>query len=139
MPLIKCSDVYAKCHGAIDEHNDCAVRAASLAANVPYQDVHKLFEAKGRIRHRGTKWETLRQAVTELGGTLATQAMAVRYSVQRQTLAAWLRDHPRGRYLVCRSGHAFAVIDGVVHDWSTGTGARSRIVMAYRFPNGQAD
>lgn len=31
-----------------------------------------------------------------------------------------------------RRGHAFVLIDGVVHDWMHGTGPRSRIIKAVK-------
>lgn len=47
-------------------------------------------------------------------------------------LAAFIAAYPTGSYVVHRRGHAFAVIDGVLRDWDSGTGPRSIIQAAWR-------
>jgi hypothetical protein len=47
------------------------------------------------------------------------------------TVNQFLKAYPTGTYYVTRTGHAFVIKDGVIHDWSRGTGIRSRIRRAY--------
>jgi hypothetical protein len=92
-----------------------------------------MLERCGRRPKDGTHDYSMRRAYPALGG------VPVRFpDFERPTLARFIAEHPTGRYLVIRRGHAFAVVDGRVHDWGTGrTGARSRIRMAWAFPGAQ--
>lgn len=51
---------------------------------------------------------------------------------QRQiTLSLILKKIPKGRYILCSNDHAFAVVDGVVHD-SSPIGLNTRIRLCYQ-------
>lgn len=113
-----------------DERNACVVRAFALAANQPYEKVYKLCEKHGRKHGAGTRKHTTEAVVRELGLRLVFDNY-YRRAIKSPTLSQFIEQHPRGRFFVIRRGHAFAVIDGVVHDWAnSATGPRSRIVYA---------
>ena len=113
----------------IVETNDCVVRSFSLAANRPYDEVHALCKLHGRKDRKGTYQETTERVALALGFRTVVERK-YRRATKYGTLAQFLRDNPKGRYFLIRNGHAFAVIDGVVHDWERGTGPRSRVVYA---------
>jgi hypothetical protein len=95
------------------ERNDCVVRALSLAFNKPYEEVHALCAKIGRDKGRGMRWGQVDLAIQELTGNgLAKMDRPAR----RQTFTTFARDHKVGHYLVIKSGHAVALIDGVFHD-----------------------
>ena len=47
------------------------------------------------------------------------------------TLSLLLKKLPKGRYIVCSNDHAFALIDGVVHD-SAPVGLSTRVRLCYQ-------
>lgn len=124
MPIRRERAVYASAAG---ERNDCAVRALSVAANMPYTDAYALFADAGRQPGCGTYPWTSAKVFERLG----FDQVVVRYE-RSLTLTQFVKAHPVGRYTVHRRGHAFALIDGVVHDWSVGSGPRSRVRRAWR-------
>ena len=108
------------------ERRDCSVRAFAVAMGVPYEEAHAAFKRHGRKDHMGTPVFVSHWVHTEAGMT--------RIDPRMPTLTQFIRENPKGRFVVHRRGHAFAVIDGVVHDWGHGTGARTRVQRAWRAP-----
>jgi hypothetical protein len=97
---------------------------------MPYLVAHAKLKAFGREDRCGTYDMTIDSALNAIGGRLIKTGGRAQ-PAKGITLTRFLRENPRGRYFVVRNGHAFAVIDGVVHDWRNGTGPRSRIRFAY--------
>jgi hydrogenase maturation factor len=115
----------------MQESNDCTVRATSLAINKPYTEVHKVFAEHGRRTGKGVTLATLIGVLLDI--TKNNMQIVASYTVKRQTLASFLKTHTKGRYVVVRRGHAFAVIDGVAHDaHSSCCTARSIVKYAYK-------
>lgn len=131
MSLPRQSDLYASICPTDEfphEKLDCVVRALALVTQRAYRDVHAKCKAAGRKDSRRTKDVVVAAVATQLGVTRLTH-------IGRPTLAQFLRDFPTGRFYVSRRGHAFAVIDGVVHDWQRSrTGPRSRVRLAFALP-----
>lgn len=50
-----------------DEHNDCVVRALSIAAEVPYEQVHEILTRLGRKKGKCTSDRRMDAAAAELG------------------------------------------------------------------------
>lgn len=111
------------------ERADCSVVAWSIARNITYATAHAMFEAAGRKRKHGTflpttaavhgwdgHWVESHRAGKR--GPLGTSDGSGRWL--RPTLAQFLREHPRGRYVIHVRRHAFAVVDGVVFDYKLG-------------------
>lgn len=92
-----------------DENNDCTVRSLSLVANLPYEEVHAAFEIAGRKKGKGVSGKKVIQQVCQV---LNLQAKQVKRSGSLKKLKA---TYPKGRLWCLKSGHAFALIDGVVH------------------------
>ena len=125
MAIAKVVSEYATRHGAgAPEKKDCVVRAISLAVNVAYAEVHAALAAQGRETGKSTY---ARQTLTVVESYGMQQVPTV-----RPTLQQFIRENRQGRYVVIRRGHAFALIDGVVHDWNgSKTGPRSRVLIAF--------
>lgn len=114
-----------------NESNDCSVRATSIALNKPYNEVHKTFSKHGRRVGKGVTMTTLLAVLKDL--TMDNVKIASSYIVRKESLASFIKTHPKGRYVVCKRGHAFAVIDGVAHDsHESGCGSRSIVKFAYQ-------
>lgn len=102
-----------------NERNDCSVRAAAVAGNLPYSDVLAAFAKHGRRPRRGTKLYVSIAAMRDLFN-------AGRVPIAPITLAEFVRRFPKGRYVVHVRSHALAVVDGVIHDWNPAPRRRVR-------------
>ena len=108
------------------EKRDCSVVALSIAAGIPYDVAHGICKAAGRQNREGMYFiEWCRTQATICGYKVTV------VNVPRLTLAQVLRDFSKGRLICRKKNHVFAVIDGVVHDYGTGT--RSRIYQVIAF------
>lgn len=106
------------------EDMDCAPRAAAIALGITYEDAHARYKAQGRVDGRRTP-----PHMTE-----AVLGVPVVYDFRerKSTVAQWLKDHPRGRFVVWVHGHVFAVLDGIVHDNGAGLyKPRQRVIGHY--------
>jgi len=122
-----------KLRDAFNERADCTVVAIAVAADLPYAEAHSVLAQAGRKHRRGFKlrlWLDNQCAVARMKNTPLRignyKVERVRFEYMRNvTLAKFLRDFPRGRFIARKRSHAFAVIDGKVY--SSFTGARTRI------------
>lgn len=93
------------------DKKDCSVRALAVACGVPYEVASIAFTCQGRALKKGTTVEMSVKLHEEiLGMRRVTMAEGMR-------LEAFLEVAKTGRFIVHKTGHAFAVVDGVVHDW----------------------
>lgn len=96
------------------EQNDCAVRATSIALSKPYKTIHKEFLKHGRKWGKGVTIITLIAVLKDVTkDKFKTVASDV---VRKQTLSTFIKENPKGKYVIVKSRHAFAVIDGVAYD-----------------------
>lgn len=95
----------------IPDKNDCSVRAVAAAGRLPYEEVHELFARFGRkARHKTKSWIS--------GKVIHSLFPAAKYKrVDGVALTRFVEEHDKGHYVVCTSGHMFAVCDGLVVDW----------------------
>ena len=115
------------------EFNDCTVVALSVALEIPYSVAHRMLADQGRQerkRFRLVSWlENEARAGRTLCGYKPTavkcgkiQSASTRHTYP--TLARVRRDFPKGRFIVRKNRHVFAMTDGEVHD---NIGPRTRI------------
>jgi hypothetical protein len=87
------------------ELHDCAVVSVSTACAIPYDQAHALLKAHGRQDQKPTFGKSM------------SGALGIRYQsmsrVRRPTAAQFIREHPRGTFIVFVTGHFFALVDGV--------------------------
>lgn len=106
------------------EAKDCAVRASSIALDRPYHEVHAEFKKAGRKDRQGTYFHVI-------NSVLGDPEFATLYTREAPTLNQFANKIRRGRWVLCNRRHAWALIDGVVHDdWKVG--ARTRVLIAWR-------
>ena len=129
MTIVKKSAYYKACRTAqhSGETNDCSVRAFAVAADVTYTKSHAIHAHFGRENGKGTYWDCSEKVAKMLG--------MVEWNIPALTLQSFIRKYPKGSFWIARSGHAFAVVDGIVYDWATGTGPRSRVVKVFKLHN----
>lgn len=97
----------------LDEENDCTVCALAGATDMPYAEAHRILKDAGRRDGRRFKfllYMSCQGPSPEIGGWTFTQLRDVPYI----TINRFLKDFPKGRFIVRRRGHVCAVIDGKV-------------------------
>lgn len=108
------------------ENNDCVVRATAIALGLEYDHVHAVFAAHGRTPGRRTKRHVSAAVFAELFPCIARE-FAIKDANRFQTLAQFRKGHKTGRFIVFVRGHALALVNGTVHDWTPGP--RRRVQM----------
>jgi hypothetical protein len=117
-------ETYASVGSDAQERSDCSIRAAATAGCIDYNTAHAVFEKHGRKPCKPTRFETSMSALKEL----FPESEFRTFHGRRVTLAQFVRAFPAGHYVLHVRGHALAVCDGVVHDW---TPASRRLVRWY--------
>lgn len=127
------------------ERNDCAVRALMTVTGSTYREAHAAIQqATGRRNGKGTPTYPLTMMLDDRKGLLGCTFERVvgdrgpagtfikGYPAPKAgTLARFIRENPVGVFYVCKSGHAFAIVDGVLVDtWHVGS--RSKVTAAWR-------
>lgn len=108
------------------DKNDCSVRALACAVNCPYEVASMLFSAFGRQVKKGTP-QSISADLYQ-----AKLFMEEVKGVEGWPLAAFTEVYGKGRFIVHKKSHAFAVIDGVVHDWERTTKVLTKIQRVWR-------
>jgi hypothetical protein len=104
------------------ETRDCVVRAIATAYCLPYAIVHAELEQLGRkARRRISTYEAMQGRVF-----LWTEE-----NVHR-TVAGFVKDYPRGHYVIKVRGHAVALVDGILYDKVVSNTLRCRVVQVWK-------
>jgi len=136
-----------------NETRDCPVRAIKNATGVPYRDAHAFCAQHGRRQGKGMYFSNLLdKLVTDkaivFGYRIArvdcrSKVTRMRYDMTgfhrrpveldgpAPTLLRAIRLCREGRYIAIKSGHTFAIIDGVVHDMGA-VGTHCRVNQLYK-------
>ena len=131
----------------LKETNDCFVRALAIAAGITYTEAHGIASAEfGRKERNGTKG--VRSTIHQLNqrnhlSHIGLEIKGVNHTyVNRKghihglNIRGFYNRYGKGHYLVLVSGHALAIIDGKIQDWSTKVKHIGRTVKAaYRVDN----
>lgn len=105
------------------QKNDCTVRALAIACRLAYDVAYEYLAGEGRKCTQGFHLQKLLNKIA--AGKLAVPLLASNVTKipfpavkgeRRMTPPEFCRLYPRGRYIVRKAGHVFAVIDGVLHD-----------------------
>jgi hypothetical protein len=107
-----------------DENKDCTVNALRVTTGSTYGAARQfLADECGRVRGKGLSRRAQVKRFTKdsrpvLGHTFTPVLEAGHSGHGRITIRRFIRENPRGTFYCCKSGHAFAIVDGVVHDHS---------------------
>lgn len=97
----------------IGESKDCSVKALAIALGTSYRNAHRHLEVKcGRARGRGIMSSQV--LPRSLKNTPYREGPYSR--LNKVSISRFCREHPKGRFYIAVSGHAIAVVDGVVFD-----------------------
>jgi hypothetical protein len=119
---------------ALNETNSCTIITLANVTGISYNDAHKIGADAGRIARKGFYTEKLTAHALKFGHVFRPIP-----NFSRMTIAAFCEKYPTGRFYVRKRGHAFAIINGVVHDNGVVEGkGRTIINAAYQLENGLA-
>jgi len=144
-----CAHIVTKQHGELDmdyqsvmkisnemnETNDCAVRACTIASGVDYKEVHELFRLQGRANRKGSNQEWTTQVMEQLGFKLEDVTRAV-FRQCGKTVKTVSRNLAGGPYLIRVRRHILCLTNGVVQDWTDGR--QHRVIEVLRVVNTNA-
>lgn len=103
---------------SINERNDCVVRALSIFLDRPYYEIHAELKRFGRRNRCGTNPKTLNKAFEKYG-------LIKTFVSPKPTLKQFIKEHPKGKFLVHKSKHVFTIKNGTVYDsWKPGSRCR---------------
>ncbi len=115
------------------EKNDCAVKAIAAAAGVSYEISHAFTgEYLMRTRRMGTLLGMFLPNITKEPMMLGSKRVEFKsldsikitngYKLygevvrRKKTVKSFIKDNPRGSFVVSVAGHALAIVDGVLID-----------------------
>lgn len=111
--------VASQASGKMREHNDCAVKAFSIASGKSYEEVHGLFKSLGRRDRKATP-HTISRKVAHILNPEVKFVSIRKPDGSKYTARTIGNDLRRGRFVVLYRGHLAALVDGVIHDWTDG-------------------
>jgi len=114
----------------LGEHNDCAVKAVALTCRVPYGVAHVTLKQLGRSNGRGTPIFMTEEAIEKLGYEMVELKRNRQPGGSRYTPKTIGERLKRGYWLCRVRHHIFAVVNGMVLDWTDGR--QHRIERIYR-------
>ena len=118
------STAYAEVRPTWDKR-DCSVRAAAVACGMTYEQASVLFAAFGRQLKKGTTIGTSRQ--------VHEAKLKMEYIPDcEMPLSHFVLLYDTGSYVVHKKSHAFAVVDGTIHDWENGVKGLTKVMRAWR-------
>jgi hypothetical protein len=146
MTTIQSQIVRADANSGITDRNNCTVCALSNVSGISYHEAHLITHAAGRKMRKGFKTVVLMKHIQEnqdnyrlvfkeimnQDKTTTPGVWVSRFAKKGMTIAKFIQQNPTGRFYVRRSGHAFAIINGVVHDHLTNKPLQ-RITHAWQF------
>lgn len=114
------------------EKNDCTVKAIAAACEVSYGKAHRTLAKLGRQRGRGASLMMIHRAVEAVIGTTSDYHQTYKGSAVGLTLNRFRKAHPTGNYIICSRGHAMAVVNGELIDWTADTAGRRKVTNVWR-------
>lgn len=136
-----------KAAGFCGTAGDCVTRAIAIVTGKPYREVYDTVNQMAREERHSRSRKTMMAVATGRGSAARTGVMKDTWN---RTMAAygfhWVptmkigqgctvhlraNELPAGRIVVKCSGHAVAVIDGVIHDTHDPSRGGSRCVYGY--------
>lgn len=121
---------------AKNENNDCFVRALAAATDQDYDTTHEVVRTKFKrsskkgvdnanivtrmliAEDRGLRVGGTKYSVNVLGTNRITNTYKLHgeYIKRKKTVKSFIKDNPKGNFIVTVSKHAFALVDGKLID-----------------------
>lgn len=135
MTTIQSKIVKADANSGITDKNNCTVCALSNVSGITYHEAHMITQAAGRKMRKGFKTVKLMNHIFDNQSNYGLMFVCIMNKDNGSkpiSVARFIQENPTGRFYVRRSGHAFAIINGVVHDHLTNKPLQ-RITHAWQF------
>lgn len=101
-------------HDTVMERNDCTVTAFTIVSDRSYMQCHEVMR---RVAGRRTRMAISdKKFLPKVHAVAQSLGIKMVYCKGSGTLQKFLSDHQVGTYFVKRSGHVFAIRDGIVFD-----------------------
>ena len=133
---------------AKEEKNDCFVRSLAVASGSNYESAHQFVKDEfGRENKKGTanfaiysnmlryekegmKIGNVDCKVKVLGKNRTKNVYKLKGEIiyRQKTIASFIKDNPKGTFVVGIAGHALTIKDGEIFDWKAGGYKPSRKV-----------
>lgn len=107
------------------ENGCCTVIALANTMDWSFGKAHRYMRKFGRRDCRGMALFEIARVMQELGKERGDDC-------QDMTINRFVKSHPKGSYYVLVRGHALAVVDGKVQDWTGDTAQRRKIIEYYK-------
>ena len=109
------------------DRNNCALNAVAIALSKPYYQVYKVFKLVGRRGGKGSSINQITKAINLVkndiieGEHLLSKVEKLIAEWQEPTyfkitLDKFAKMYPTGKFIVIKSRHALALVDGVWYD-----------------------
>ena len=121
---------------AMNEINDCGVKACAITARVPYEAAWVACRREGRRDRHGMRLFALIDAIKSLGCNVEEIPTPRQPNGSGYTCKTIGKALKRGYYLVYVNKHFLAVVNGQVQDWSYDTNKRVKFVFKVTVPRG---
>ena len=109
------------------DRNNCALNAVSIALSKPYYRVYKAFKSVGRRGGKGSSINQITRAINLLKNDIAAGEDLL--NKKDKLLSEWqdptyvkisldkfAKMYPTGKFIVIKSRHALALVDGIWYD-----------------------
>jgi hypothetical protein len=106
-----------KGHRSPDNKGDCQVRALCTARNIPYNDAWELLYAiQGEQRASFFRLVNVLQAKDPRVGVIRYLSFPAKKGKRRMNGEQFVKDYPKGRFILNMAKHVAAVVDGALID-----------------------
>ncbi len=106
------------------DHNDCAVVAVAITANISYDESSRLLSAAGRIRHKGFADAKYHNVLRNLGFTVRDIRKNFKSKTVRTIERELARNYGGCKVLINIARHVLAWDGEKIVDWSAGRTGR---------------
>ena len=134
---------------AYKDRNFCTVAALAMTLDWSFGKAHRWMAKKpfNRKHGRGMWIGAWRPAIEAAAESVGKRFVEGDYhvivpkrrdgtpnlrAVKTMTLSRFCKENPRGTFYVQVNGHAVAIVDGVMHDWTAETAGRRKIITSFK-------
>jgi hypothetical protein len=113
------------------ENGCCTVVALACTMDWSFGKAHRHMAKHGRKNRQGMRMSVwlpaLREAAEKEGKTISHVDFATGMTINR-----FAKTYRKGTFYVRVNGHALAIVDGVMQDWTANTAGRRKILNCFR-------
>ena len=122
------------------DRNFCTVAALAMTLDWSFGKAHRWMKKHANRRNRDGLYEY--QWAPAIAAAAVTEGKRFRQTYHHEfmngrtmTLKRFCKENTTGTFYVKVKGHAVAIIDGEMHDWTADTAGRRKIISCYALTN----